>query len=131
MQSTGITVGFGQDCVLDPWYALGTADMLDVAFMGLHVAQMTHPDDTRRCFDMVTHENARIMNLADYGLAVGAQASLVVLDAGHPVDALRLRPDRLWVVSRGKIISEKSRNDARISLPGRPETVRRRHSPAG
>ena len=42
MQAMGITVGWGQDCVLDPWYSLGTGDMLDVAFMGLHVAQMTH-----------------------------------------------------------------------------------------
>ena len=50
----GMRVGWGQDCVLDPWYSLGTADMLDVAFMGLHVAQMTSPAEMRRCFDMVT-----------------------------------------------------------------------------
>ena len=54
MLNSGITVAFGQDCVLDPWYPLGTADMLDVAFMGLHVAQMTSPADMRRCFDLVT-----------------------------------------------------------------------------
>ena len=45
MLKHGIRVGWGQDCVLDPWYPLGTADMLDVAFMGLHVAQMTSPAD--------------------------------------------------------------------------------------
>ena len=71
MIKAGIRVGFGQDCVLDPWYSLGTADMLDVAFMGLHVAQMTSPADMRRCFDMVTSQNAAIMGLPDYGLAVG------------------------------------------------------------
>ena len=63
MIKAGIRVGFGQDCVLDPWYSLGTADMLDVAFMGLHVAQMTSPADMRRCFDMVTSVNAAIMGL--------------------------------------------------------------------
>ena len=47
MIAAGIRVGLGQDCVLDPWYSLGTADMLDVAFMGLHVAQMTSPADMR------------------------------------------------------------------------------------
>ncbi|WP_096786250.1 amidohydrolase family protein [Rhodobacter sp. CZR27] len=126
MQAQGISVGWGQDCVLDPWYSLGTADMLDVAFMGLHVAQMTHPAEMRRCFDMVTAENARIMGL-DYGLHEGAPASLVVLDAGDAVEAVRLRPDRLCVIAQGRVISEKVRNDARLSLPGRPESVRRRH----
>ena len=127
MRAHGITVGWGQDCVLDPWYSLGTADMLDVAFMGLHVAQMTSPEDMRACFAMVTEENARIMGLADYGLRVGARASLVILDAGDPVEALRLRPDRLAVVSRGRIVSERPRTRARLSLPGRPAETDRRH----
>ena len=127
MQAFGITVGWGQDCVLDPWYSLGTADMLDVAFMGLHVAQMTHPAEMARCFDMVTTQNAKIMNLPGYGLRVGDQASLVVLDAGNPIEALRLRPDRLAVIAKGQVIVERTRNDARLSLPGRPPTVRRRH----
>jgi cytosine deaminase len=131
LQAAGVTVGWGQDCVLDPWYSLGTGDMLDVAFMGLHVAQMTHPQEMARCFDMVTTHNAQIMGLSELGLRKGALASLVVLDAGNPVEALRLRPDRLCVVSRGKVISEKSRNDARLSLPGRPGSVRRRHQTSG
>ena len=101
--------------------------MLDVAFMGLHVAQMTSPADMRRCFDMVTTENAAIMGLEGYGLEVGNLASLVVLDAGDPIEALRLRPDRLCVVSKGKIVSRKQRNDYRLTIDGRPSTVRRRH----
>jgi cytosine/creatinine deaminase len=127
MQAHGITVGWGQDCVLDPWYSLGTADMLDVAFMGLHVAQMTSPQEMARCFDMVTTQNAKIMNLTDYGLHAGAQASLVVLDAGGPIEALRLRPDRLAVVSKGKVVAWRQRNDAQLNLAGRPASVRRRH----
>ncbi len=127
MQAHGITVGWGQDCVMDPWYSLGTADMLDVAFMGMHVAQMTSPQEMARCFDMVTHQNAKIMNLPDYGLHVGATASLVVLDAGGAVEALRLRPDRLSVVSKGKLVATKARNDTQLTVPGRPASVRRRH----
>lgn len=129
MQAQGITVGWGQDCVLDPWYSLGTADMLDVAFMGLHVAQMTHPDEMARCFTMVTENNARIMGLEGYGLKVGDKAGLVVLDAANPTEALRLRADRLFVVSKGRIVSRKPRNDARLDLAGRPASVRRRHIP--
>jgi len=126
MQALGIPVGWGQDCVLDPWYSLGTADMLDVAFMGLHVAQMTHPVEMARCFTMRTETNAQILGLADYGLRPGCIASLVVLDAGNPTEALRLRPDRLAVVAKGKVVSQRQRNDARLSLQGRPERVRRR-----
>jgi cytosine deaminase len=128
MRAHGITVGWGQDCVLDPWYSLGTADMLDVAFMGLHVAQMTSPEEMRACFAMVTEENARILNLHEYGLRVGAKANLVVLDAGDPVEALRLRPDRLCVVSRGRIVAERTRGDPRLSIPGRPSRAVRRYT---
>lgn len=128
MHAHGITVGWGQDCVRDPWYSLGTGDMLDVAFMGLHVAQMTSPEEMRRCFDMVTSVNASIMGLEGYGLAEGSTASLVVLDAGDPVEALRLRPDRLAVISKGRIVSRKDRNDSRLSVEGRPARVRRRHA---
>lgn len=127
MLAHGIRVGFGQDCVLDPWYPLGTADMLDVAFMGLHVAQMTSPADMKRCFDMVTVENAAIMGLDDYGLSAGKKASLLVLDAADPVEAIRLRAQRLCVIASGKIVSERPAAHARLRLPGRPDVVSRRH----
>jgi cytosine deaminase len=130
MQAHGITVGWGQDCVLDPWYPLGTADMLDVAFMGLHVAQMSSPEDMARCFDMVTHQNAAIMGLEDYGLRVGATASLIILDAASPIEALRLRAARLCVISKGRVISRTPRMDTALTLPGRPQTIRRRHKAA-
>ncbi|MFV1592239.1 amidohydrolase family protein [Phaeobacter sp. JH20_36] len=127
----GVTVGWGQDCVLDPWYSLGTGDMLDVAFMGMHVAQMTHPDEMAQCFTMVTENNAAIMGLDGYGLKKGDCASLVVLDAATPTEALRLRPARLAVVAKGKVISRSARGDAALSLPGRPAQVRRRHTLPG
>ncbi len=127
MIEAGIRVGFGQDCVLDPWYPLGAADMLDVAFMGLHVAQMTSPAAMAHCFDMVTSVNAAIMGLDHLGLDIGKRASLVVLDAGSPVEALRLRADRLCVVSRGKVVAEKPKQPMRLSVSGRPALIDRRH----
>jgi len=128
MLAEGIEVGWGQDCVRDPWYPLGTADMLDVAFMGLHVAQMTHPAEMARCFEMVTGANARIMGLRDYGLEPGCMASLVVLDAGDPVEALRLRPARLAVVSKGRVVSRSPRGAATVTLGDRQRQVTRRHA---
>jgi cytosine deaminase len=81
--AAGVQVGFGQDCVMDPWYSLGTGDMLDVAHMGLHVAQMTSPEAMRECYEMVTTGPAGIMGLTEIGLRPGALASLVVLDAAE------------------------------------------------
>jgi cytosine deaminase len=101
--------------------------MLDVAFMGLHVAQMSHPAEMRKCFDMVTTTSAAIMRLDGYGLEKGGMASLVVLDASTPVEALRLRPDRLCVVAKGKVVAERKRQDTALSLPGRPGSINRRH----
>ncbi len=122
----GIRVGWGQDCVLDPWYSLGAADMLDVAHMGLHLAQMTSWNDMRHCFEMVTTENAEIMNLTDFGLSVGNEASFVVLDAADPVEAIRLRPTRLIVVSKGKVVARQPRIRSQLNLSGRPASVNRR-----
>jgi cytosine deaminase len=123
MLQYGIRVGFGQDCVMDPWYSLGTADLLDVAFMGLHVAQMTSPADMQRCFAMVTSESAAIMGLEDYGLEKGCRADLVVLDAADPVEAIRLRADRLMVIAGGEIIARGEAANMRLNLPERPESV--------
>ncbi len=129
MLAHGITVAFGQDCVLDPWYSLGTADMLDVAFMALHVAQMTSPADMARCFDMVTRESAAIMGLEGYGLEKGKRASLVVLNAGNPVEAIRLRADRLLVVANGKVVARRAPSPMQLSLKGRPDSIDRRFQP--
>lgn len=127
MLKAGIRTGWGQDCVLDPWYSLGTADMLDVAFMGMHVAQMSSPTDMRTCFDMVTKINAEIMGLDHLGLAVGKSASLVVLHAGNPIEAVRLRAERLCVVAKGKVVAEREKRDTTLSIRGRPATINRRH----
>ena len=59
MRAHGINVAFGQDCCMDPWYSLGGADMLDVAHMGVHVAQMTSREAMRFCFEAVTVNAAR------------------------------------------------------------------------
>lgn len=105
LRDAGITVGFGSDCMMDPWYSLGKADMLDVAFMGLHVGQLSSIADMDWCFDAVTENSARIMGLQDYGLKKGCDASFVVLQAANKIDAIRLRAHRLAVIRKGKVIS--------------------------
>jgi cytosine deaminase len=75
--------------------------MLEVASMGLHVAQMTGQAAMRQCFEAVTTAPARILGLDHLGLAVGREASFVLLQARDPVEALRLRAQRLGVWRRG------------------------------
>ncbi|MEM6663231.1 MAG: amidohydrolase family protein [Pseudomonadota bacterium] len=108
LRDAGITVGFGSDCVMDPWYSLGRADMLDIAFMGLHVGQMSSIEDMEWCFDAVTENSARIMGLEGYGVAKGCTANFVLLQASNKVEAVRLRAHRLAVVRHGKLISVSS-----------------------
>lgn len=119
----GVNVAFGNDCVMDPWYALGSADMLETASMGLHVAQMTGQQAMRQCFDAVTVNAARVMGLQDYGLAPGCHADFVLLQARDPIEALRLRATRLGVWRRGELISEAPPATAALRLPGRPASV--------
>ncbi len=118
--AAGLNVAFGQDDVMDPWYSLGSADMLEVAHMGLHVAQMTGLEAMRRCYDAITVLPARILGLADYGLAVGCHADFVLLQAGDPVEAIRLRARRLAVFRRGVRIATTPAVTTRLHLPDRP-----------
>ncbi|MDM8543206.1 amidohydrolase family protein [Desulfococcaceae bacterium HSG9] len=100
-----INVAFGHDCVMDPWYPLGSHDMLEVANMGLHVGQMTGIEEMHNCFAAVTTNGAKTLNLTHYGPEVGKQADLVILQCRDEIEALRLRPARLYVLRAGKIIA--------------------------
>jgi cytosine/creatinine deaminase len=121
--AAGVNVGFGHDCVLDPWYALGSADMLEVASMGLHVAQMTSLPGQRQCFEAVTETNARILGLEGYGLDVGCRADAVLLQARSPEEAIRLRAQRLCVLRGGRVVARMAPATAELHLPGRPSHV--------
>ena len=121
MMDAGVKVAFGHDCVMDPWYSLGSADMLEVASMGLHVAQLTGVEQMKSCFRAVTEIPAAILGLEGYGLEKGCNADLVILQAVDPVEALRLKANRLFVIRRGRIISSSAPVEAELNLPGRPK----------
>jgi cytosine deaminase len=121
--AAGINVAFGQDCAMDPWYSLGSGDMLEVAHMGLHVAQMTSQAAMRQCFDAVTVNPARVMGLQGYGLTAGCHADFVLLQASSPVEALRLRATRLRVYRRGKLLAQTPAATSALFIPGRPDNT--------
>ncbi|ARP92943.1 amidohydrolase family protein [Bordetella genomosp. 13] len=121
--AAGVPVAFGHDCVMDPWYSMGSGDMLEVAHMGLHVAQMTSRDGMRACFEAVTTTPAAILGLDDTGIAVGKRADMVLLQASDPVEAIRLGATRLKVWRGGKLVAETPPATATLHLEGRPEQV--------
>jgi cytosine deaminase len=105
---------------MDPWYSLGSGDMLEVAHMGLHVAQMTGQAAMRQCFDAVTVNSARILGLQNYGLEAGCNADFCLLQARDPVEAIRLRATRLQVFKRGRLIAQTPPSVSNLHIEGRP-----------
>ncbi|MGO7859762.1 amidohydrolase family protein, partial [Rhizobium ruizarguesonis] len=77
----GRRIGKRHDCVMDPWYSMGSGEMLEVGHMAIHVAQMAGIDDKKRIFDELTVNSAKTMGLAGYGLEKGGNADLVILQA--------------------------------------------------
>ena len=123
LMAAGLTVAFGHDCVLDPWYSGGSADMLEAAHMGLHVGQMTSQAAMRQCFDAVTVNPARLLGLEGYGIAPGCHADFVLLHAQNPAEAVRLRATRLAVYRRGKKVAGSPAPVTTLALPDRPASV--------
>ena len=121
--AAGLTVAFGHDDVMDPWYGLGSADMLEVAHMGVHVAHMTSQAAMRQCFEAITTSPAKIIGLQSYGIAPGCNADMVLLQASNPVEAIRLRATRLKVWRRGKLVAGSPAATANLHLAGRPDRV--------
>ena len=116
MLDRGINVAFGHDCVMDPWYSFGTHDMLDVAHMGLHVAQMTGLQGMQNAYSAVTDNAAKVMHLDGYGLEVGCKADIVILEASSAIEALQLRAERLFVIKSGKVIATTEPRKTQIHL---------------
>jgi len=129
LMAAGVTVAFGHDCVMDPWYSFGSGDMLEVAHMGIHVAQMTSQQGIAAAFDAVTTHPAAILGLEGYGLVPGCHADLVVLQAADPFEAIRLKAARLLVLRRGRVVARSAPRESVLSLPGRPASLRLEFTP--
>ena len=123
LMAAGCGVAFAQDCVLDPWYPLGRADLLDIAWLAAHACHLTDTAGLAACFDAVTRTPAEIMGLDHFGLRPGAAADLVVLAAADPIEAVRLRPARTQVIRRGEVVAQTPAARSTISLPNRSSSL--------
>jgi len=123
LRNAGIMIGFGSDCMMDPWYSLGKADMLEVAVMGLHVGQLSSRADMEWCFDAVTVNSAKIMGFESYELQKNGRANMVLLQARNKIEALRLKANRLLVIRDGKLIAQNDPVTSKLFMEGRPTSI--------
>ena len=106
MLKNNINVCFGHDDVFDPWYPLGTANMLQVLHMGLHVCQLMGYGQINDGLKLVTENSAKALGLADYGIKEGNSANFIVLPAENGFDAVRRQVPTRYSIRHGKVISE-------------------------
>ena len=106
MLKNNINVCFGHDDVFDPWYPLGTANMLQVLHMGLHVCQLMGYGQINDALKLVTENSAKALGLTDYGIQEGNSANFIVLPAENGFDAVRRQVPTRYSIRHGKVISE-------------------------
>ena len=103
----GVNVSLGNDVIVDPWYLLGKADLVDAASLALHFTYMSGLDEIPQMLECATTHGARTLGVEDdYGIEEGKPADMVIFDAPSAVEVMRLKPVRRWVIRRGKVIAE-------------------------
>lgn len=128
MLAADINVCFGHDDVFDPWYPLGTANMLQVLHMGLHVCQLMGYQQINDGLKLISEYSARTLNLQDYGVSEGKRASLLILPAENGFDAVRRQVPVRYSIRDGQIIANTQPAVTQIHLE-ETETVRYGYSP--
>jgi cytosine/creatinine deaminase len=122
--AAGVNVSLGNDVIMDPWYLLGKADLVDAAHLALHFTYMSGIDEIPEMLRCATDRGARTLGIEDeYGLEGGKPADCVVFDAPSPLEAIRLRATRRWVIRRGHVVAETT--PAQTTLRGEPVTFTR------
>ncbi|EHI9271294.1 cytosine deaminase [Vibrio vulnificus] len=124
MLNANINVCFGHDDVFDPWYPLGTANMLQVLHMGLHVCQVMGYDQINNSLDLISTNSARTLNIQDkHGIEAGKPGSLLILPAENGFDAVRRQVPVRYSVRHGKVIAETQPATTHINLSEREQVT--------
>ena len=119
--AAGVNVSLGNDVIMDPWYSMGRADMVEAASLALHFTYMSGLDEIPELLRCATERGARTLGVEDeYGLEEGKPADLVVFDAPSALEVLRLHAPRRYVIRRGEVVAETT--PARTTLLGEPVT---------
>src|SRR5258707_1855080 len=98
----GVTCSLATNNLLNPFTPFGDCSLIRIANLYANIAQLGRTRDLQTCFDMITTLPARLMNAADYGIAVGNPADLVVLDSRDPAMAVAELAQPLFALKRGR-----------------------------
>ena len=103
----GLNVSFGHDDIFDPWYPLGTGNMRDTVFMGLHVCQMMGYEDIMNSYKLITHNAARTLHLGEsYGIREKNPADFIILNGDNFYNALNKKSEILYSFRKGKMLAK-------------------------
>ncbi|MNV43468.1 Cytosine deaminase [compost metagenome] len=120
----GLNVCFGHDDIFDPWYPLGTGNMLQVLHMGIHASQLLGYDQIVNSIDLITKNSARTLNIEDmYGIEVGKPANFIVLEAENEYETIRKQAGVLYSFRAGRKIAETKPRDTSIILENGSEKI--------
>jgi cytosine deaminase len=99
----GVNCSLSTNNVLNPATPYGDCSLIRMANLHANVLQIARPAQLREIFMMLTDRSARLLNLKDYGLAVGNPADIVVVDAETPEQAVAEIRQPLAVFKRGRL----------------------------
>lgn len=115
--AAGMNVCFGHDDIFDPWYPLGTGNMLQVLHMGIHVTQLMGYEQIVDSIDLITANSAKTLHIEDiYGIEEGKPANLIVLDAENEYETVRKQASVLYSIRNGEIIAETKPSETKVTL---------------
>ena len=98
----GVTCSIANNNILNPFTPFGDCSLIRMANLHANTLQVSSPDDLKACFEMVSSDAAQILNLRDYGIAVGHPADFAVLDAKNEADAVAVIAPVLSALKRGR-----------------------------
>jgi cytosine deaminase len=99
----GVNCSLSTNNILNPATPYGDCSLIRMANLHANVLQIARPAQLCEIFMMLTERSARLLNLKDYGLAVGNPADIVVIDAETPEQAVAEIRQPLAVFKRGRL----------------------------
>lgn len=124
LDEAGCNVSFGHDDIFDPWYPLGTGNMLQVLHMGIHVCQLMGYEQIKKSIDFITINSAKTMSIEEqYGIEEGKPANLIILNAEDEYDAIRRQSSVLYSIRNGKVLVQTNPAETLLNIGDKVEEV--------
>ncbi len=98
----GVNCSLSSNNILNPATPYGDCSLIRMANLYANVLQLDRPAELTECFRMLTERSARLLNLDDYGFALGRPADVVIINAQSPAQAIAEIAQPLAAFKHGK-----------------------------